>query len=203
VTSIARPEHRGERHVADRADEAEDGDQRPDEDVLERPHERRGVGDKEEVEEVVAEQADEAGEQEAGRDLLPQHRPVGAEVLGDSGPGAGVGAVVVDVARLRLLRVAPRLRFQPRNRVIAAWVWPLTSAETRCDPPASIVSSPGWAATSAPIASISPSTQRTPPAPPSMTAPVTVSPLIPPPDVPSIVPPYGYLSPGTSSRQLR
>ena len=39
------------------------------------------VADEEDVEEVVAEQADEAGEQEADRDLLPQHRPVAAEVV--------------------------------------------------------------------------------------------------------------------------
>ena len=40
------------------------------------------------VEEVVAQQADEAGEQEADRDLLPEHLPVAAEVVGDVGPGA-------------------------------------------------------------------------------------------------------------------
>ena len=49
------------------------------------------VLDEEGVEEVVAEQADEAGEQEADRDLLPEHLPVGAEVVGDVGPGRGRG----------------------------------------------------------------------------------------------------------------
>ena len=51
------------------------------------PSRRRRVLDEEEVEEVVAEQADEAGEQEADRDLLPQHLPVAAEVVGDVRPG--------------------------------------------------------------------------------------------------------------------
>ena len=72
----AGPEHRRQRHVADRADEAEDGDDRADEDVLYRLNQRRRIGDEEDVEEVVAEQADEAGEQESDRDLLPQHLPV-------------------------------------------------------------------------------------------------------------------------------
>ena len=43
---------------------------------------RRGAPQEEAVEEVLAEQRDEAGEQEADRDLLPEHLPVGAEVVG-------------------------------------------------------------------------------------------------------------------------
>ena len=45
------------------------------------------VLDEQGVEEVVAEQSDEPGEQEADGDLLPQHLPVAAEVVGDVGPG--------------------------------------------------------------------------------------------------------------------
>ena len=53
---------------------------------------RRGrVLDEEEVEEVVAEEADESGEEEPDGDLLPQHPPVAAEVVGDVGPRGGRG----------------------------------------------------------------------------------------------------------------
>src|SRR3954452_16095396 len=124
----ARPEHGSKRHVADRADEAEDRDDRPDDDVLDRLHERRRVGDEEEVEEIVAEQADEAGEQEAEADLLPEHLPVAAEVAADARPGRAAGEALAPgecpvlivvammvVAGLRLLGVAPRLLLQSRR----------------------------------------------------------------------------------------
>ena len=71
----------------------------------------RRVGDEEAVEEVVAEQADEAGEQEADRDLLPEHLPVAAEVVGDVGPGVERGAA----ARARAAR-------SPRRVVLVAGV---------------------------------------------------------------------------------
>ena len=48
------------------------------------------VFDEEAVEEVVAEQADEPGDQEAGGDLLPQHLPVATEVVGDVRPGVAL-----------------------------------------------------------------------------------------------------------------
>ena len=76
------------------------------------------------VEEVVAEQRDEAREQEAERDLLPEHLPVAAEVVGDVRPGVrgaqplAQGQLrargVVLVPRVGLLRVRPRLA--PRRR---------------------------------------------------------------------------------------
>ena len=53
-------------HVADRADEAQHGDDRADDRAPERLHRRGRVVEEEAVEEVVAEQRDEAGEQEAG-----------------------------------------------------------------------------------------------------------------------------------------
>ena len=83
----ARPQHGRERDVADRAHEAQHGDHRADEDVLQSACTAAGVREEEAVEEVVAEQADEAGQQEAGRDLLPEHLPVAAEVVRDVRPG--------------------------------------------------------------------------------------------------------------------
>ena len=53
----ARPQHRRERHVADRADEAEHGDERPDDHVLERAERAAGVLEEQAVEEAVAELA--------------------------------------------------------------------------------------------------------------------------------------------------
>ena len=76
---------------------------------------RRRVLDEEAVEEVVAEQADEAGEQEAERDLLPQHLPVAAEVVGDVRPG-----VEDEVSRSRQLSRSP-----------AEWCWWPVSASLR------------------------------------------------------------------------
>ena len=77
---------------------------------------RRRVGDEEDVEEVVAEQADEAGEQEAEGDLLPEHRPVAAEVGGDLGPGVGRGA-----GARASRRVGPRGRGGGRARPGRRW----------------------------------------------------------------------------------
>ena len=45
------------------------------------------LGQEEAVEEVVAELRDEAGEQEAERDLPPEHLPVATEVVRDVRPG--------------------------------------------------------------------------------------------------------------------
>ena len=53
------------------------------------PSARGASSMKQAVEEVVAQQADEPGEQEAERDLLPEHLPVAAEVVGDVRPGRG------------------------------------------------------------------------------------------------------------------
>ena len=77
----ARPQHGGQRDVADRADEAQHRDDGPDERAPQRLHGRGRVVEEEAVEEVVAQQRDEAGEQEAGEDLLPQHLPVATEVV--------------------------------------------------------------------------------------------------------------------------
>ena len=97
----------------------------PDENVLDRGHERRRVLDEQPVEEVVSEQADEAGEQEAERDLLPEHLPVAAEVVGDVRPGGGraqplppahplAGGVML-VTAVRALRVLARPLLQLRR----------------------------------------------------------------------------------------
>ena len=121
----ARPRHGGDGHVADRAHEAEDGDDGPHDDVLEQSQRRRGVAEEERVEEIVAEQADEAGEQEAEGDLFPQHGPVVAEVVGDVRPRVdraqalaererGGGRVVL-VAIVRRLGVASRLALERRR----------------------------------------------------------------------------------------
>ncbi len=64
-------------------------DDRPDEGAPDRLHERGGVSEEQRIEEAVAELSDKAGQQEADRDLLPQHLPVAAEVVGDIGPGGG------------------------------------------------------------------------------------------------------------------
>lgn len=114
----AGPKHRGERHVADRAHEAEDRDQRADEDVLEEPQRFGGAHDEQAVEEIIAEQSHEPGQQEADQDLSVDHRPVAAEVLGDVRPGLGGGepeaqwhAIAgrgVLMARVRLARVLAR-----------------------------------------------------------------------------------------------
>ena len=114
----ARPQHRGERNVPDRAHEGECRDERPDDrvlddaqrrpgvrdeqsveephraheaqdghdraedHVLDRPQRVVGIADEQRVEEVVAQLSDEPGQDEADRDLLPQHPPVVAEVVG-------------------------------------------------------------------------------------------------------------------------
>jgi len=96
----AGPQHRGERHVADRADEAEDRHHRSDDRVLDELHARRRVGDEQAVEEAVGQLADEPGEQEADRDLLPQHRPVVAEVMRDVRPRCGGSQPLTDRHRL-------------------------------------------------------------------------------------------------------
>ena len=119
----ARPQHRGERHVADRADEREHRDHGSGDDVLDRADSRRGVLQKQRVEEAVAELRDEAGEEEADGDLLPEHSPVVAEVVGDVGPRfrraqslanahLPAGRLVL-VAGLRRLRVLACLFLEP------------------------------------------------------------------------------------------
>ena len=115
---------------------------------------RRRVGDEEDVEEVVAEQADEAGEQEADRDLLPEHRPVAAEVDARrrSRPRPSVSRSrqpvlrrpsLVLVAGLRLLGVLARLLLQPRGDEAAQQhrhqhdqdqIPPTYSASVNCQP---------------------------------------------------------------------
>src|ERR1039458_10144638 len=92
----AGPQDGGERDVADRAHEAEDGDDRPDDGVLDQLHARRGVREEERVEEAVWELADEPREQKPDRDLLPEHRPVVPEVLCDVRPGAGARQAPAD-----------------------------------------------------------------------------------------------------------
>ena len=87
----AGPQHGGEGDVADRADEAEHGDERADDHVLDRRERRRGVREEQVLEEAVAELGDEPGEQEPDRDLLPEHLPVAAEVVGDVRPRAARG----------------------------------------------------------------------------------------------------------------
>jgi len=59
-----------QRDVSDRADEAHDGDQRPDHRVLDQAHGSRGFGYEQGVEEAVGELADEPREKEPDRDLL-------------------------------------------------------------------------------------------------------------------------------------
>ena len=85
----------------------------PTSDVLDRRGPARRVCEEERVEEVVAEQADEAGEQEADRDLLPEHLPVAAEVVRDIGPG-----------RERGQPLAPA---QPLDAAVWCW-WPASAA---------------------------------------------------------------------------
>ena len=87
------------------------------------------------------------------RDLLPEHRPVAAEVAGDVGPGVTRGEArapvrrrrrvgVVFVALLRLLGVFARLLLQPRrdearsSTAISAimMIPPTYSARANCQP---------------------------------------------------------------------
>ena len=110
--------------------------------------------DEEAVEEVVAEQADEAGEQEAERDLLPEHLPVAAEVVGHVGPGRGrasaaraatpaprrrVGAGGPRPPAERARAPAPRLRRETNSRSTAhisaiITMPPTYSASVNCQP---------------------------------------------------------------------
>src|SRR5436853_229867 len=116
------PEDGGKGRVSDRADEAQHRDQGAGDHVLDRAQHRRPVLDEESIEEVVAEEADEAGEQEADRDLLPEHQPVAPEVLSHPAPrlrraeplapAPAATPAAVDVAGLRLLRVLPGLLLQ-------------------------------------------------------------------------------------------
>ena len=112
------------------------------------------VLEEEGVEEVVAEQADEAREQEAERDLLPQHLPVAAEVVRDVGPrldrasaaarqGIASAGRVVLVAGLRLAgrARAPPPRAAARRTAAAAAAMsaiitmpPTYSASVNCQP---------------------------------------------------------------------
>ena len=95
----------------------------PDDHVLDGRHRPGGVGQEERVEEVVAERGDEPGQQEAEGDLLPQHLPVAAEVVGDVRPGrcardplAQINLLagrVVLMARVGLLRVLAGLLLEP------------------------------------------------------------------------------------------
>src|SRR5664280_2051639 len=82
--------------VADRAHEAEDGDDRSDERVLDQLHTCRRVGDEEGVEEAVVKLPDEPGEQEADRDLPVEHPPVIAEVVRHIRPRRHRGQALTD-----------------------------------------------------------------------------------------------------------
>src|SRR5438874_798734 len=83
----ARPEDRGERDVADRADEREDGDQWPEHRVLDQSQRRGSVLDEGGVENARRDESGEAGQEKADPDLLPEHLPVAAEVVRDVRPG--------------------------------------------------------------------------------------------------------------------
>src|SRR5258705_8808437 len=71
--------------------------------------------------------------------------------------------------------ISGRSSAKPRNRVIAACVWPLTRPGISAIPAASTASSPGCASTFGPSAAIFPSSQRRPTATPSSVALVTAS----------------------------
>ena len=119
----ARPEHGRKRHVSDRADEAQHGDQRADDDVLDRAERFGRVAQEERVERRVSEQADEPGQEEPGGDLAVEHLPVAAEVMRDIGPGRHRGQPVapaqlracrlVLVAGVGLLSMPARLLLEP------------------------------------------------------------------------------------------
>ena len=103
----SRPQNRRERDVADRADERERGDDRPDEDVLQQLQGPALARDEEAVEEGDRQQRDVARDQEPCEDLLPQHLHVAAEVVRDRRPRLG-GAELR--SRLRRLVLVPGLR---------------------------------------------------------------------------------------------
>ena len=143
----AAPEDGGERYVADGADEAEHRDDRPDERAPDRLNGRRGVRQEEAVEEVVAEQCDEAGQQEADGDLPAQHLPVAAEVVRRRRTRRGArGAAKLGARGLVCGRATGRAPVPPARavgtRTAAAWPTirtiittpPTYSASVNCQP---------------------------------------------------------------------
>ena len=116
----ARPQHCGERDVADRAHERDDGDQRSENDVLEQPKRRGRIVEERGFEHAIRDEAGEPREREADADLLPEHLPVAAEVVRHVRPCLGGDEPAAERQRARGGGVyVSRLR---RESVVASFV---------------------------------------------------------------------------------